>query len=351
MKARRCILLVSLPLITMACARCAMNPAVPNGIVLMSYNLQTLFDPVDQGGEYPEFKVAGGSWDEKLYRTRLSALAAAMLAGGVCAAGPAPDVIVVQEAENGRVLRDLASAAGGYPYVVASPDEDSSLACGILSRWPPVSAKAHRARSPDGSPPSAARYILEVELDVDGRRLVILAVHLKSKLGGAAETEPERRAAAALVRDIARSKTAADPSLALLVMGDFNENPDEFQRVGGSYPTAMMAPDAGDGQWLTIDGDRSSVSQGGGVFALFSPWDEAGGYSYRFQGETERIDHILLSPSLVSGAGCPFSFDCFSAAPPEFAVDGQGTPIRWNTGTGSGYSDHLPISARLSMTH
>ncbi len=323
-----------------------MSPAVPGSVVLMSYNLQTLFDPVDQGGEYPEFSVDSGAWSESLYRVRLTALASAILAGGT---GAAPDIIVVQEAENERVLRDLASAAGGYPYIVASPDEDSSLACGILSRWPPVSAKAHRARSPDGTPPSAARYILEVELDVDGRRLVILAVHLKSKLGGDAETEPARRTAATLVRDIARSRVEADTSLALLVMGDFNENPDEFDRTGRAYPTALMPPDAGEGQWLTIAGDRSTASQGGGIFTLFCPWDEAGGYSYRFQGVPERIDQILMSPSLVSGTLCPFTFDSFSAAPPDFAVDGQGTPIRWNTDAGSGYSDHLPIRACLSI--
>ncbi|OHD19165.1 MAG: hypothetical protein A2Y38_06275 [Spirochaetes bacterium GWB1_59_5] len=151
------------------------------------------------------------------------------------------------------------------------------------------------------------------------------------------------------------SRLAADSSLAIVIAGDFNENPDEFERVGRAYPTALMAPDAGPGAWLLISGNREALgsSADSALVApapiLYCPWDEAGGYSYRYQGERERIDQILLSPGLVSNGACPLSFQAFSAEPPEFVIDAEGTPTGWNTRSGSGYSDHLPIRVRLDI--
>ncbi len=57
-------------------------------VLVMSYNLMTLFDPVDQGGEYAEFRVAAGSWDKTAYDRRIALLASAIVA----AAPGGPDV-------------------------------------------------------------------------------------------------------------------------------------------------------------------------------------------------------------------------------------------------------------------
>ena len=356
MSMRRYLPVLAIPLFLFACVRCETAPARSGSVVIMSYNLQTLFDPVDQGGEYEEFRVSTGAWGEAPYKARLAALASAIAAASLPGAtGTGPDVLVVQEAENARVLRDLAEAAGAYPYIASSPDEDANLGCGVLSRYPITAVRAHRIRKPDGAPSSVPRYLLEVELDVEGRRLLVIAAHLKSKLGGAEETEAERRAATSFAGMLVGSRLAADPSLAVVVAGDFNENPDEFDRVGRAYPTALMAPDAGPGPWLLITGDRGSFEAGGdsalvaSAPVLYCPWDEGGGYSYRYQGECERIDQLLLSPGLVSERGCPLGFQAFSAEPPEFAIDAEGNPLGWNARSGSGYSDHLPIRVQLEI--
>jgi endonuclease/exonuclease/phosphatase family metal-dependent hydrolase len=342
-----------IPLLLVACIGCGMEPVAKGSIVVMSYNLQTLFDPVDQGGEYSEYSVKNGDWDRARYEKRLASLASSILAATVPDATGArsskgPDIIVVQEAENETVLRDLASAVGEYPYIVASPHEDATLACGVLSRFPPTLAKAHRVRPPDGSPSSVPRHILEIELDINGNRLLIIAAHLKSKLGGAEETEPERRAAADFIRLLVGTRLKEQPSLAIIIAGDFNENPDEFVRINGAYPTALMAPDTGEGARLNISGTASESTIE--PLVLYCPWDEEGGYSYRFEEAEERIDQLLMSPALVSGGECPFTFSAFSSAPPEFLVDASGTPIRWSQESARGYSDHLPIRVRLAIS-
>lgn len=327
-----------------ACARCGGEPG-SDSITILSYNLQTLFDPVDQGGEYEGFSVVEGEWSERAYKSRLAALASGIVSA---VGGAGPEVVVVQEAENLRVLRDLAAEAGGYPYALASPDEESALACGILSRLPVLAFRAHRVRSPEGGPPSVPRLVLEAELGVEGRSLVVLATHWKSKLGGAEETEEERRRAAAFVGALAAVRLAERPGLALVVAGDLNTNPDEYERVGGAYPTALMRAGAGDGPWLLIGRRDELSSPGARPLVLYEPWLDADGYSYRYDGEDERIDHLLLSPALAEGTGCAWRLERFSAEPPDFLVSAEGTPLRWDSRTGSGYSDHLPISIRLS---
>lgn len=366
-------LLVSCCLL-LACSSC-LNPAAaagksPRKFSLMSYNVQTLFDPLDNGNEYSDFLLSAGSWSEAVYRQRLRALAVLVEA----AVKDGPDILVLVEIENETVLADFAAQLGGYPYLVCAPDSASALRCGLLSRFPVRAARAHLAEVP--SAVSAPRYMLEVELDVYGLPLLVLAAHWKSKLGGAAETELQRQEAALLAAAVLRQRLAERPGLAYVLAGDLNENPDEYSRAGKSYTTALMPCAAGNGPWLRLCSDSTLVanttaaesnvsttitapSEPAGYsgnspepvsLLLYSPWDEAGGYSYRYGGLDERIDHLLFAPSMLSShpaAEPALLFQSFSAQPPSFAVSESGTPLAWRSGQSGGYSDHLPVYAML----
>jgi hypothetical protein len=173
----------------------------------------------------------------------------------------------------------------------------------------------------------------------------VLAAHWKSKLGGAQATEPERQAAAVLAASVIRARLGADPSAAVILAGDLNENPDEFALAGGAYPTALMPADEGPGPWLSIASLAAEASAEGPV--MYCPWDDYGGYSYLYAGRLERIDHLLLSPGLV-GDGLP-QLVSFSAEAPDFLLYADGRPRGWNSRLASGYSDHLPIRATIRL--
>ncbi|MDX9958612.1 MAG: hypothetical protein RBT68_09245 [Spirochaetia bacterium] len=343
----RRITYLSLVVLTLgACLRCDSGLASSGTITVMSYNLQTLFDPVDQGGEYDDFSVADGSWNQDLYRLRIAALASAIAA----AAPGGPDVLVVQEVENRRVLKDLAAAAGEYPYLAISPAEGSALACGLASRLPLRAVRAHRYQSDTAGlsgagSTSVPRYLLECELDAGSQVLYVLAAHWKSKLGGAQETEPERQAAAVLAASVIRARLETEPSAALILAGDLNENPDEFVLAGSAYPTALMTADQGPGPWLSITSLAGEAAPDRPV--MYCPWEDYGGYSYLYDGKPERIDQLLLSPGLV-GEGLP-RLVSFSAEAPAFLLGSTGKPLGWSSRLASGYSDHLPIRVTLQL--
>jgi len=345
-------LLGVLGLVCLPASRCASPfPGSASGsFTIVAYNVKSLFDDKDDGVEFPEFSVAKGKWDSARYKLRLESAAAAVFAASPAGARPrGPDLLCLEEIENGRVLEALRSgplSPGRYAYSVAAPAEGGPFSVCALSRAPIVSARCHAAFTPSGR---AGRDILELELDAGKTRLFVLACHWKSKLGGGEATEEARRETAALVRSRVEALTASDPAARIVVCGDLNEAPDEFLRSGKRYPTALMPlsprPPAGAPglrpSRILVTSAADSLASAPGEPVLFSPWESSGGYSFSFRGSRERIDNFLLSPGLLGERG--LRYGSFSAAAVAPLVDAEGDPVVWPGSGASGFSDHLPI--------
>jgi len=328
-------------------------------IVIASYNVHNLFDDVDDGTEYPEFRPGSSTWNATLYAKRLERTAYA-LKSLYPDGEKAPDIICLTEIENAKVLADLATGAlkdGSYRWAFVGGPSSSSIHCGILSRLPIASARAHATAGSEGG----GRDMLEASFEIGagkakgGELLTIFLCHWKSRLEGAKETEEERRCASALAELRLDEILKEDPDRLVLVCGDFNESPDEFKRVGRAYPTAFMPsatgaaasgvspPEAWFEGVLKLSPSRGDASSEPGRVVLFSPWEENGGWSYQFRGDKERLDGFLVSGTLLDGKG--FEFKDFKVADDPELLDEDGLPFAWNGA--NGYSDHLPIALRL----
>jgi len=335
----------------------------PSELTLVSYNAHNLFDDVEDGGEYPEFSPESGKWNSGLYEKRLAATSAAISSFFPEGRG-SPDIICLQEVENGKVLKDLARGPlrkEGYRWMAVGGPEASAVKCGILSRYPIRASRAHSLVDAWGFGPGRDMLEATFELGTDGLSLTVFVCHWKARREGEEATEPARRAASGLAAARLAELAASDPSACFLACGDFNESPDEFARVGGLYPTALMPGSGGlgDGQaslpegppasWfegtLRVTGLPGHASASDGEVTLYSPWFGAEGFSYVFGGEKQRLDGFLLGPALVDGKGLEFS--AFIACSDPALLDAGGKPDAWNGS--SGFSDHLPIALRLSM--
>ncbi len=352
--------MTALCLLCLSASRCSAPPSSPAGrrVSIVAYNVKSLFDAADDGAEFPEFSVAKGKWDDARYRIRLANVAAAVLAAVPSSGGPpGPDVLCLEEIENGKVLEALRSgplSASRYRYAAVAPAEGGPFSVCVLSRLPMLASACHAASTPAGR---VGRAILELDLDAGGRRLVLLACHWKSKSEGAEATEEARREEAALVRGRVAARTGADPGVELVVCGDFNESPDEYLRADRRYATALMpVEEATPGRGpATAGGSRparllvaSAPAQAApldGEVVLYSPWEVSGGYSYSFRGSRERFDGFLLSPGLLDARGLRFAG--FSPAGAAFLMDAEGVPFAWPGPGAAGYSDHLPVLLTL----
>ncbi|MCX7025964.1 MAG: hypothetical protein NT061_00430 [Spirochaetes bacterium] len=328
-------------------------------LIIVAYNAHNLFDDVNGGTEYPEFRPGSSTWNSTLYAKRLE-LTAYAVESFYPDNAKGPDILCLTEIENAKVLADLAVGPlreGAYTWAFVGGPPSSPIHCGILSRLPIVSARAHAFAGSDES----GRDILEASFELGAGKsetqeiLTIFLCHWKSRLEGARETEGARRSASILVASRLGEILKEDPKRLVLVCGDFNESPDEFERVGGVYPTAFMPPPGAVASsdteppeaWfkgvLGVSPSKGSVSSDAGGIVLFSPWEESGGWSYQFRGDKERLDGFLISESLLDGKG--FEFLDFRPADDPELLDEDGLPFCWNGA--AGYSDHLPIALRL----
>jgi endonuclease/exonuclease/phosphatase family metal-dependent hydrolase len=329
-----------------------------NSLTVLSWNVQALFDGKDQGNEYDEYRISKG-WTQEKYAARLNALAK-----GIDAIPETPDIIGFLEIENEEILEDIVSSAlkdKGYQWTFFARNPGASLGIGIISKYPFTETKSHSIILDGEINP---RPMAEVRLDVSGEPLVIFACHWKSKLGDPEITEAQRKASARLaLRRITELEMAHSP-IPIIVMGDLNENHDEFYRTGGSFITALL-PDDEKAALLTEKSSESlSVTQNFFVITgekrekamhvdyphnlFYSPWgNELGNGSYVYRENWETIDHFLLRPSLYDETGWDFS-SCRTIDVSPF-VTAAGNPAGYNPRTGWGLSDHLPLLLTIEL--
>jgi hypothetical protein len=78
---------------------------------------------------------------------------------------------------------------------------------------------------------------------------------------------------------------------------------------------------------------------------LHTPWPLMEGGTYHFNGEWERIDNFFLTGDLWDGKNWEWAGCSVIRAP--WMLTSRGTPRSWNSETGEGFSDHLPLLLRL----
>lgn len=323
------------------------EPSDPEKITVLSYNACNLFDDIDNGTEYPEFDPSGNFWNSSLYRQRLVNTAEIIIKSSP---PEAPDIICLQEIENKKVLKDLASTVPencSYDYIVCADNDGSAITTGIISRYPVKEVRYH-SLCVGGF--SSLRPVTEALISAGEHRLYIFNCHFKSKLGGDSYTEAARIAAASTVRARCREILAKEPYAEIIVAGDLNENINEYKLQGKKYLTALF-PFGATGEQPPSDVILYSFSSDNlsdfcEYPVFFSPWGESPEKgSYFYNGRWETIDHFLLSAPLFDKKGVEYR--SFRVIDESMFSNKDGSPMKWISSLSNGYSDHFPILLEL----
>ncbi|OQY37838.1 MAG: hypothetical protein B6229_07570 [Spirochaetaceae bacterium 4572_7] len=296
-----------------------------HNVKVMSWNVQNLFDGVDNGVEYSEFSVEKGYWSEELYLKRLKLLSKVILLNN-------PDIVALQEIESLKVLEDFREKyLKDYKYIT-STNSSGAIQLGFMSKYP-ISRVSY---IDPNNKSSKLRYLLEVEFLIGDNKLIVINNHWKSKYGGGSEN-------LRLLSSIALKKRIKELSgQDLLIVGDLNESYNEYQKVNKSYTTALLFNE--DGLGITLK-NKGSI----GFDELYTPWpdsDFSGSYNYR--GEWETIDNILINHELYNSDG--FSYGSFYVDSRSMLLNNYGTPYRWDVQAQGGFSDHLPVVVLLETS-
>lgn len=200
---------------------------------VMFYNLENLFDTINQNGSYDiEFTPQGArKWDTQKYNAKLHNLAYALqqMATEYTPMGPA--VIGVAEVENINVLKDLVRQPEIKDRRLQIVHHDSpdrrGIDVGLLynPRYFKVLNVTNQRLKWDKDPDFRTRDQLCVTGELAGEKVSIIVNHWPSRLGGEERSSPLREAAASLCRHTIDSLLLDDPNQGIIFMGDLNDDP------------------------------------------------------------------------------------------------------------------------------
>lgn len=296
-----------------------------SSVKILDWNLQTFFDGSFDGNEYSEYSSSKAGWSQEKYAVRLERLAEVVKAVD-------PDVFVMQELEKEEQLYDIYNhlcsnfrISMNYSYGCFAKEDKAPIGVGVLSRFPLSKQELHGLdiRSLSSSQPSM-RPMLKINVDVDGKTLVLFVNHWKSKSGGDESEIWRDFQESVLARAFINARKGG---YAAIACGDFNRDISEF----------LLLSEPGNAFNVELRG-RENIK-------VRSPWYNSDGAlystgSYWYKGYWERIDHFFC------GAGADISG--FKVENSGCWAGAEGAPLKYIVRHGTGYSDHFPVSCVVS---
>lgn len=260
-----------------------------------------------------------------------------------------PEILVVQEVENQSILQalgDRVNTAAGTAYTATSfeTSDGRGIEPGFLWDANRVSLRdafqLNDAIVPGVSDafgltsPSPGREPIVGVFEIGGLEVTIVGNHFKSKSGDdplfgvnwppVRVTEAQRKAQAQVVRDYVNIIFDADPDALVMVAGDLNDFQFGEPGEGPDHPLAILAG----------MGDEVPLTN------LLNLEKEAETFTFIFDGNSQVLDHMLVSPALLEKFAAVDILH-FNASFPAGLSSAAGTPLR--------AADHDPLEGRFRL--
>ena len=322
-KLRILLFIVFALLFVVSCAGQAASESA-GGLCVATWNVQNLFDAESDGNEYEEYRPSSG-WTQSAYESRLSN------ARKVILSLPSSDsyIIVLNEIEGSKVVEDLIKnsdiAKMGLRYYACAGADGGAIQTAVVSSIPIVAARVHDTGE-------GRRPVLEAEFDTSFGKVFVLALHLKSNIGGAFETAQIRHEEALTVKEVSHQILSENPGSVVLVCGDMNEECWDNNVMGKNDDSVLKVKgEFGRNLWYCFWMDNS-----------LSLWP---GGSYMYNGLWKCYDNILVSSAADDGTG--WEYDSCGIVFESFQKTADSKPFAWDRNLLRGVSDHLPVWVRL----
>lgn len=312
---------------------------------IIFWNVENLYDPYDDSTKLDdEFTTAGARhWNWSKFSMKLNHVAKTLLASGEWSP---PAIVGLCEVENRYVLNKLIFETPLKPwkYKIIHHDSPDRRGIDVAMIYRPdlftvISSRSTLIRFPFDTL-AQTREILLVQGIVFKRDTMTLFInHWPSRRGGYLSSQPRRNHVASILKKLIDSVQMTSPAANILVMGDFNDEPEDE-----SLKQVLSA--------LT-DPLPSHYSTLYNLMGIRNKFRQEGTLKYRDQWST--FDQFIVSGALMNGlsgiAGGPGNVRIIRNS---FLLEEDNTYFgeklnRTYTGPRyhGGFSDHLPIRLEI----
>jgi hypothetical protein len=308
---------------------------------VMCYNVENLFDCIDDTTKRDEEYLPGGlrGWNYQKYNTKLWNIARVIVAAG---AWEPPALIGLCEIESRKALEDLTLYSPlsqlKYKFVHFESPDARGIDVALLyqpQQFKPLITKPIAVSFPD-APDSKTRDVLYVKgLIPNADTLHVYVCHFPSRLGGETESEPRRVFVAGLIRSHIDSVFQASRDDKVLIMGDFNDYPDNHSMLGVLKALPPEVPAANQT-----------------LYNLMYPFHLSGKGTHMHEGVWGALDQIIVSGNLLNNNRFWVDSDNVRIFDAGFLLSDNEKhlgkqPFRTYNGFNylGGFSDHLPVMA------
>lgn len=313
---------------------------------VMFYNVENLFDTEDDPSTNDNEFLPNGTyrWTNKRLQEKLHHLSEVIAQAG---GWSAPAVVGLAEVENRKVLDMLLDekplARAGYDVVHFDSPDSRGIDVAMLYRREMMKViRAYPIRIPfEDNPYRHTRDILHVEGLMGADTIHFFVNHWPSRSGGEAASDPLRQHVADVLRQAVDSVFRQNINANILIMGDFNDTPENEslkEVLQAKADEHQVAP----GMLLNLACNLSKREKG----------------SYKYRGDWDFLDQMIVSEALVHGrSGMSVAPDAMRVFAPAALLEEDKTytgvkPFRMYVGPQyhGGYSDHLPVCLEMKRS-
>ena len=291
------------------------------------YNVENLMDTRNDPATQDDDMLpnADKEWSDVRYQAKLSAVAGVV--ADMSNEYGYPSLLGLAEVENEAVLSDLVKqqAISGAKYRFVHYDSRDERGIDVALLYRPDRFHLERSCSVRADMELPTRDILMVWGELCGEDVLVVVVHLPSRIGGEKFTSAFRESCARQLRELIESAQSVEPQRKVIIMGDMNDNPYDksIKEVLGAsskrHGTLLYNP---------VARVRRRGSRGSSVY----------------RGEWNMYDNIIVSADFLEDRELRLVEDgrIFKRT---YLLDGKRHPQPTYRGVEycSGVSDHLPV--------
>ncbi len=328
-------------------SNCQAGETNPDTIFAASWNLENLFDTVnDTLKDDEEFLPESiKHWTEERLEKKLYNLARVIHSMNH---NRGPDLLGLVEVEHRALLDSLETKFPeelNYSTAYIESPDTRGIDNGLIYRndlFSLLSVKGDTIILPDRYP---TRLILNVDLLTGNKdTLHVFVNHWPSRRGGERESEINRITAARVLRKQVDNILSADPGALILILGDFNDEP-----LNNSMLNTLKA------EPLICDSNAADITEykEDGLYNLSYQAYNKGSGTYKYRDDWNMLDQIIVSGELLRSESVYYICNSFEIYKPLFIVTHsgkyEGTPFPTFGGNKylGGYSDHFPVTAKF----